>query len=186
MERQPAYFKELVAHHISGLLKIAPEHLVKHVTSLMHKPGRKCFENFLRQFRDENVRLGKRQQVMPYLISGHPGCTLADMLDLALSLKKLGFTVEQVQDFTPTPGTLSTCMFHTGINPETGKAVYVPHSDREKGLQKALLLWHQPDERKKVLEALRELGKEEMAGILFAAGDSKRERKWNKGGRTFS
>jgi uncharacterized radical SAM protein YgiQ len=179
MERQPAYFKELVAHHISGLLKIAPEHLVEHVTALMHKPGRKSFENFLRQFRDENVRLGKRQQVIPYLISGHPGCTLADMLDLALSLKKLRVTVEQVQDFTPTPGTLSTCMFHTGINPESGKAMYVPRSDREKGLQKALLLWHKPDQRKKALEALRELGKEEMASILFATRGGERELKRN-------
>jgi uncharacterized radical SAM protein YgiQ len=168
MEHQPAYFSELVSHHVSGLLKIAPEHLVEHVTALMHKPGRKAFENFLRQFRDENDRTGKRQQVVPYLISGHPGCTLADMLELALSLKKLGLTVEQVQDFTPTPGTLSTCMFYTGINPESGKELHVPRSDREKGLQKALLLWHKPDERKKVLEALMDLGKEEMAGILFA------------------
>ncbi|MGO9379249.1 MAG: YgiQ family radical SAM protein [Dissulfurispiraceae bacterium] len=176
LERQPAYFKELVSHHVSGLLKIAPEHLVEHVTALMHKPGRTAFENFLRQFRDENARIGKRQQVVPYLISGHPGCTLSDMLELALSLKKLGLMVEQVQDFTPTPGTLSTCMFHTGINPESGKAVYVPRSDREKGLQKALLLWHQPDQRKKVLEALRSLGKEEMAGVLFAHGSHEPQR----------
>jgi uncharacterized radical SAM protein YgiQ len=168
MEHQPAYFKELVAHHVSGLLKVAPEHLAEHVTALMRKPGKKSFEKFLGQFRDENDRLGKRQQVVPYIISGHPGCTLDDMLELALSLKKLGLAVEQVQDFTPTPGTLSTCMFYTGINPENGKAVYVPRSDREKGLQKALLLWHQPDERKKVLEALREMGREEMAGVLFA------------------
>jgi uncharacterized radical SAM protein YgiQ len=168
MERQPVYFSELVSHHIGGLLKIAPEHLVEHVTALMHKPGRKSFENFIRKFHDENIRLGKRQQAVPYLISGHPGCTMADMLELALSLKKLGLTVEQVQDFTPTPGTLSTCMFHTGINPESGKAVYVACSDREKGLQKALLLWHQSGERKKFLEALKELGREEVAGILLA------------------
>jgi radical SAM superfamily enzyme YgiQ (UPF0313 family) len=136
----------------------------------MRKSGRKSFEKFLAQFRDENDRVGKRQQVVPYIISGHPGCTLDDMLELALSLKKLGLAVEQVQDFTPTPGTLSTCMFYTGINPESGKEVYVPRSDREKGLQKALLLWHQPDERRKVLEALREMGREEMAGALFAGG----------------
>ncbi len=176
MECQSAYFSELVSHHVSGMLKIAPEHLVEHVTALMHKPGKKAFENFLRKFHDENDRIGKRQQAVPYLISGHPGCTLADMLELALSLKKLGLTVEQVQDFTPTPGTLSTCMFHTGINPESGKEVYVPRSDREKGLQKALLLWNQPNERKKVLEALRELGKEKMAGMLFVGGGSERGR----------
>ena len=172
LERQPAYFSALVKHHVSGLLKVAPEHLVEHVTELMHKPGRKSFENFLKRFLDENQRLGKRQYIVPYLISGHPGCTLADMLELALALKTLGLIVEQVQDFTPTPGTLSTCMFYTGINPGNGKAVYVPSSDREKGLQKALLLWHVPDERRKVLEALKELGREDLSAVLLAGGVS--------------
>jgi len=174
LEKQPAYFKDLVGRHVSGLLKVAPEHLAEHVTDLMRKPGRKSFETFLRRFREENELIGKRQQIVPYLISGHPGCTLADMLDLALALKSLGFRVEQVQDFTPTPGSLSTCMFHTGIDPESGKKIYVPQSDREKGLQKALLLWHQPGERTKVLEALRILGRDELAGILLgpAAGGS--------------
>jgi uncharacterized radical SAM protein YgiQ len=168
MERQPGYFKELVGHHVSGLLKVAPEHLAEHITDLMRKPGRKSFEMFLRRFSEESNRIGKRQQVVPYLISGHPGCTLANMLELALSLKKMGFRVEQVQDFTPTPGTLSTCMYYTGIDPISGKKVHVPRSDREKGLQKALLLWHQPAERSKVLEALREMGREETATELFA------------------
>ena len=167
MERQPAYFRELIEHHVSGLLKVAPEHLIEKITTLMRKPGGKCFETFLRRFRDENARLGKRWQLVPYLISGHPGCTLADMLALALMLRKLGMKVEQVQDFTPTPGTLSTCMFYTGINPENKETLFVARSDREKGLQKALLLWHLPEERKKVLEALRELGREELAGQLL-------------------
>ena len=170
MEHQPNYFSQLVGHHVSGLLKIAPEHLAEHVTALMRKPGKKSFETFFRRFRDENSRLGKQQHLVPYLISGHPGCTLADMLDLALTLKKLGLNVEQVQDFTPTPGTLSTCMFYTGLDPESGKAVYVARSDREKGLQKALLLWHLPDERRKVLEALKELGREDVSAILLAGG----------------
>jgi len=167
MERQPGYFRELVGQHVSGLLKVAPEHFAEHVTDLMRKPGRKAFESFLRRFREESERAGKRQQIVPYLISGHPGCTLADMLELALALKSLGFRVEQVQDFTPTPGSLSTCMYHTGIDPDSGKAVYVPHTDREKGLQKALLLWHQPSERGKVLEALRELGREDCIATLL-------------------
>lgn len=175
MEFQPGYFGELVEHHVSGLLKIAPEHLVDRVTNLMRKPGRKAFEGFLKRFRAENARLNKRQTVVPYLISGHPGCTLNDMLELALTLKKLGFRVEQVQDFTPTPGTLATCMFHTGIDPESGKPLHVPASDREKGLQKALLLWHQPDERTKVVEALRVLGREEMLGILSAGSSGERD-----------
>ena len=178
LERQAAYFQELVAHHVSGLLKVAPEHFAEHVTDLMRKPGRKSFETFLRRFRDESDRIGKRQQIVPYLISGHPGCTLSDMLELALALKALGFRVEQVQDFTPTPGSLSTCMFHTGIDPDSGKTVHVPRSDREKGLQKALLLWHQPAERNKVLEALRELGREDLAGeLLGTAGRGCIERK---------
>jgi uncharacterized radical SAM protein YgiQ len=167
MERQPGYFRELVGHHVSGLLKVAPEHFAEHVTALMRKPGRKSFEAFLRRFREESDRVGKRQQIVPYLISGHPGCTLEDMLELALALKSLGFMVEQVQDFTPTPGSLSTCMFHTGIDPDSGRAVHVARSDREKAQQKALLLWHQPSERGKVLEALRELGREDAAGVLL-------------------
>jgi uncharacterized radical SAM protein YgiQ len=166
MELQPGYFRELVEHHVGGLLKIAPEHLVEHVTMLMRKPGRKAFEMFLRRFRDESSRLGKRQHIVPYLISGHPGCTLADMLELALLLKHLGFTVEQVQDFTPTPGTLASCMYYTALDPLTGAKVYVARSDREKGLQKALLLWHHPGERNKLREALRELGRMDAAEEL--------------------
>ncbi len=167
MERQPGYFRELLGHHVSGLLKVAPEHLAEHITSLMRKPGRKAFEKFLADFREESDRLGRRQSVVPYLISGHPGCTLNDMLELALTLKKYGIKVEQVQDFTPTPGTISSCMFYTGLDPMTDRKVYAARSDREKGLQKALLLWHQPSERAKVMEALRELGREGDASALF-------------------
>jgi uncharacterized radical SAM protein YgiQ len=170
LERQPAYFSELVGHHVSGLLKIAPEHLVDAVTEIMRKPGKKSFETFLARFREESDRLGKRQYIVPYLISGHPGCTLADMLELALMLKKMGMNVEQVQDFTPTPGTIATCMFHSGIDPMSGNPVYVATSDREKGLQKSLLLWHLPAERSKVLEALKELGREGELGLLLSAG----------------
>ena len=167
MERQPGYFRELLGYHVSGLLKVAPEHLAEHITNLMRKPGKKVFEKFLAGFREESARVGKRQSIVPYLISGHPGCTLADMLELALSLKKIGMKVEQVQDFTPTPGTISSCMFHTGFDPMTGQRVYVARSDREKGLQKALMLWHLPSERKKVMEALTELGREGDASVLF-------------------
>jgi uncharacterized radical SAM protein YgiQ len=170
LERQPAYFRELVAHHVGGLLKVAPEHLVKRVTTLMRKPGMEVFERFLTRFHGESRRLNRRQQIVPYLISGHPGCTLADMLELVVTLRRLGLRVEQVQDFTPTPGTRSTCMYYSGIDPESGATLHVATSDREKGLQKALLLWHLPAERKKVLEALRLLGREELAGVLTAPG----------------
>jgi len=171
LEVQPGYFRELVGHHVSGLLKIAPEHLAEHITDLMRKPGRKSFEHFLLRFREESDRLGKRQTIVPYLISGHPGCSLADMLELALALKKIGLKVEQVQDFTPTPGTISSCMFHSGIDPLTGTAVYVARSDREKGLQKALLLWHLPAERAKVTEALKVLGRLDELEKLLGRGD---------------
>jgi uncharacterized radical SAM protein YgiQ len=170
LDKQPGYFTELTGHHVSGLLKIAPEHLVDRVTDIMRKPGKKSFEKFLARFRDESLRIGKRHHIVPYLISGHPGCTLADMYELALTLKKMGLQVEQVQDFTPTPGTVATCMFHSGIDPMTGTKVYSATSDREKGLQKSLLLWHLPSERAKVLEALRELGREGDAGLLLGGG----------------
>ena len=171
LESQPAYFSELIGHQVSGLLKIAPEHLIDQVTDIMRKPGKKSFEKFLTRFREESDRLGKRQYIVPYLISGHPGCTLSDMLELALILKKMGIKVEQVQDFTPTPGTIATCMFHSGIDPMTGKRVYTATSDREKGLQKSLLLWHLPAERAKVVEALKVLGREGDSGLLIGGSN---------------
>jgi uncharacterized radical SAM protein YgiQ len=166
LERQPVYLRELLGHHVGGLLKVAPEHLVDRVTAIMRKPGRSAFDRFLALFRDESARLGKKQYLVPYLMSGHPGCTLDDMVELALALKRSGLRVEQVQDFTPTPGTLATCMYHTGIDPFSGQAVHVPRSDREKMLQKALLLSHLPGERKNVMLALKECGREAAAAEL--------------------
>jgi radical SAM superfamily enzyme YgiQ (UPF0313 family) len=133
----------------------------------MRKPGKDVFEAFLARFRNESRRLGKRHAVVPYLISGHPGCTIGDMVDLAIFLKRNRLMVEQVQDFTPTPGTLATCMHHTGIDPFTGKEIYTARSDREKRLQKALLLSHIPGERRHVMEALRACGREAAAAELF-------------------
>ncbi|GFO65609.1 YgiQ family radical SAM protein [Geomonas paludis] len=167
MERQPRYLRELVSHHVSGLLKVAPEHLTDRVTSVMRKPGHDCFDRFRDAFQKESAKAGKRQFIVPYFISGHPGCTLSDMVDLALMLKRWGMRVEQVQDFTPTPGTLSTCIYHTGVDPFTGEKVYVARTDREKGLQKSLLLYHVPEERKNCLAALKECGREDAAAELF-------------------
>ncbi|GFE59246.1 YgiQ family radical SAM protein [Geobacter sp. AOG1] len=164
---QPEYLKELLTHHVGGLLKVAPEHAVDRVTALMRKPGRQVFESFLEVFRRESARLEKRQHVVPYFISGHPGTTLADMVELALFLKRYNLRVEQVQDFTPTPGTLATCMYHSGLDPMTGAAVYVPRGDREKRLQKSLLLSHLPAERTTILQALRACGREDAAGALL-------------------
>ena len=170
LERQPKYLRELVEHHVGGLLKVAPEHLADRVTQVMRKPGRASFERFRDSFLKESGRIGKKQHIVPYFISGHPGCTLSDMVDLALMLRRWGMQVEQVQDFTPTPGTLSTCIYHTGVDPFSGEAVYVPRTDREKGLQKSLLLYHLPAERKNCLAALRECGRENAAAELFGAG----------------
>ena len=167
LERQPRYLRELVEHHVSGLLKVAPEHLTDRVTAIMRKPGRASFENFRDSFLKESAKIGKKQHIVPYFISGHPGCTLSDMVDLALMLKRWGMQVEQVQDFTPTPGTLATCIYHTGVDPLTGEPVYVAKTDREKGLQKSLLLYHIPGERKNCLLALKECGREAAANELF-------------------
>jgi uncharacterized radical SAM protein YgiQ len=169
LERQPRYLRELVGHHVGGLLKVAPEHLTDRVTAVMRKPGRASFERFRDAFLKESSRIGKKQHIVPYFISGHPGCTLSDMVDLALLLKQWGMQVEQVQDFTPTPGTLATCIYHTGTDPFTGEAVYVPRTDREKGLQKSLLLYHIPEERKNCMLALKECGRESAAAELFGA-----------------
>lgn len=167
LARQPAYFAALLSHHVGGLLKVAPEHSVDRVLACMRKPGKDAFEAFLTRFRSESRRLGKRHAVVPYLISGHPGCTLVDMVELAIFLKRIRLMVEQVQDFTPTPGTLATCMHYSGIDPFTGKEVYVAASDREKRMQKALLLSHIPGERRHVMEALRACGREAAGVELF-------------------
>ncbi len=179
LERQPGYFKELLAHHVGGLLKVAPEHTVDHVLACMHKPGQSVFTAFLAAFRSESRSLGKRQAVVPYLMSGHPGSTLADMVEVALYLKGHGIKVEQVQEFTPTPGTLATCIYHAGFDPFTGIAVYVAKNDREKRLQKSLLLWHVPAERRNVLEALKKAGRARdipnLLGPLLSARNGSRK-----------
>jgi radical SAM superfamily enzyme YgiQ (UPF0313 family) len=170
---QRGYFRELVSFHVGGLLKVAPEHLSDAVTLRMRKPGREAFLVFLEHFRRESSRIGKKQHVVPYMMSGHPGCTLDDMVEAALCLKRLGLKVEQVQDFTPTPGTLATCMYYTGIDPRTGEALHVARSDREKKLQKALLLYHLREERGAVLEALQAAGREHSASELLGGGSAR-------------
>jgi uncharacterized radical SAM protein YgiQ len=182
-DRQREYFSELLAHHVGGLLKVAPEHFVDSVTDRMSKPGRHVFERFLEYFRRESLRLGRKQFIVPYLMSGHPGCTMADMADAALTLKRLGLKVEQVQDFTPTPGTLSTCMYHTGMDPYTGEPVYVARTDREKRLQKSLLLSGFSEERRYVLEALKAIGREDLAAQLLGGAVARGKKAEKTGGK---
>ena len=166
LERQPDYFKELVAHHVGGLLKVAPEHLAHKVTNLMRKPDAAAFERFLIRFRDESLNAGKRQAVVPYLMAGHPGCTVDTMVELALALRRLRLQVEQVQEFTPTPGTAASCMYYTGIDPISGKVVYVPRGDRERRIQKGLLLLHLPEEQARVRKGLQEMGRSDLLDRL--------------------
>jgi uncharacterized radical SAM protein YgiQ len=177
LEEQANYFETLLAHHISGLLKVAPEALCDRVTTLMRKPGTDAFTAFLRWFREGNRQSGSRQGVVPYLMAGHPGTTIDDMVDTALYLRQNGLRVEQVQEFTPTPGTLATCIYHTGRDPFTGDAIHVPRSPRERRLQKALLLWHRPESRTDIVAALQACGREgEGAVLLGSAAGGKAER----------
>lgn len=165
--RQPAYFEALLAHHVGGLLKIAPESTADNVTRIMRKPGPEVLSAFLQRFREGSRQLNLRQAVIPYFISGHPGSSLGDMVEVALYLKRHQLRVEQVQEFTPTPGTLATCIYHTGRDPLTGETVHVPRSPEERRMQKALLLWHLPASRALVREALRRCGRERDGGELL-------------------
>lgn len=167
LEQQPDYFDDLLAHHVGGLLKVAPETVSPGVARIMRKPGPQVFSRFLADFRAHSRALGRRQAVIPYFISGHPGCTLADMVEVALFLKRHDLQVEQVQEFTPTPGSLATCLWHTGRDPFTGESVYVPRSLKERRLQKALLLWHLPENQGEVVEALRLCHRDKDAGELL-------------------
>jgi uncharacterized radical SAM protein YgiQ len=163
-DKNGEFFAELVRHHISGQLKVAPEHCIDSVLDYMGKPGIEVFEKFSEKYKRLNQRYGKEQYVVPYLMSSHPGSRLSDAVELALYLQKAGIYPEQVQDFYPTPGTISTSMYYTGIDPITMKSVYVPRTAREKSLQRALLQWKRPEKRRLVLEALRETHREDLIG----------------------
>ena len=158
------FFTDLVQHHISGQLKVAPEHCVAHTLDYMGKPHIQVYEKFREKYFKLNRRYGKDQYLVPYLISSHPGCTLEDAVQLAEWLNRQGHMPEQVQDFYPTPGTLATCMWYTGLDPRTMKPVFVPKTPHDKALQRALMQWRKPQNRKLVLEALRKTGREDLIG----------------------
>lgn len=161
------YLKELCKYHVSGQLKVAPEHSEISVLELMNKPRFDVYKTFVSRFEAANRSAGKRQYLVNYLITGHPGTTLEDALNLALEMKKMHIRPEQVQDYLPLPMTLSGCMYHTGKDPLTGNSVYVARGARERKLQRALLQSSQPQNRRYVLEALKKLGKLELADILL-------------------
>ena len=158
------FFTDLVQHHISGQLKVAPEHCVAHTLDYMGKPHIEVYERFKEKYFKLNRRYGKDQYLVPYLISSHPGCTLEDAVRLAEWLNREGHMPEQVQDFYPTPGTLATCMWYTGLDPRTMEPVFVPKTPHDKALQRALMQWRKPQNRKLVLEALHKTGREDLIG----------------------
>lgn len=160
----PTFMQELVKYHISGQLKVAPEHCVNHVLDKMGKPHVQDFDRFCKRFYEETKKIGKEQYLVPYLMSSHPGCTLSDAVELAVYLKKHRMRPEQVQDFYPTPGTNSTCMFYTGLDPQTMEPVYVPKTAEEKFYQRTLLQYYKPENRRNVIEALIRAHREDLIG----------------------
>lgn len=158
------FFKELVEHHVSGQLKVAPEHCSAQVLDKMGKPHIEAYLRFSKRYFELSKSMGKEQYLVPYLMSSHPGCELSDAIELAQFLKKEKIRPEQVQDFYPTPGTISTCMFYTGLDPYTMQSVYVAKTPHEKALQRALLQYFNPNNQKLVIEALQKAGRTDLIG----------------------
>ena len=165
LDKRGEFFTQLVKNHISGQLKVAPEHCVDSVLDHMGKPHNAVFDKFRGKYNRLNASYGKEQYLVPYLISSHPGCTVDDAITLAEYLNRIGYHPEQVQDFYPTPGTLSTCMYYTGLDPRTLAPIHVPRSPKEKSIQRAMLQWKRPGNRGVVLRTLREAGREDLIGF---------------------
>ncbi len=163
-DKNDEFFYELCEHHVSGQLKVAPEHISDNVLKYMGKPQNSVYNKFSEKFYKINEKLGKKQYLVPYLMSSHPGSTLNDAIKLALYLKNNGINPQQVQDFYPTPGTISTCMFYTGLDPFTMEKVYVPKTPKEKAMQRALLQYRNPDNYKLVYDALVLAGRTDLIG----------------------
>ncbi len=159
------YLYDLCRYHVGGQLKIAPEHISPAVTRLMGKPGREKYELFVQKYNSTNQKLGKKQYLIPYFISAHPGCGLNETVALAEFVRdNLQYYPEQVQNFTPTPMTVSTCMYHTGFNPLNGQPIHIPNSDWERKAQRALLQYRNPDNREMAVEALQKCGRSDLIG----------------------
>ncbi len=163
-DKSGAFLRELCDHHISGQLKLAPEHCVDNVLWYMGKPPVRVYEQFIGRYQKLNENLGKKQYAVSYLMSSHPGSRLEDAVKLAQYLKAHHMRPEQVQDFYPTPGTMSTCMYYSGIDPRTMEPVYVAKTEKEKAMQRALLQYTDPKNHKLVVEALKAAGREDLIG----------------------
>ena len=186
-DRNRDFLEELCRYHVSGQLKVAPEHICDAVLSLMGKPSRHVYDSFCHAYAGMNRKIRKKQYLVPYLMSSHPGSGLKEAVALAEFIRDLGYMPEQVQDFYPTPGTISTCMYHTGLDPRTMKAVYVPVTLKEKQMQRALIQYRNPDNHKLVREALVRAGREDLIGygkkclVPPEKNDRGRDRKSTKG-----
>ncbi len=187
------FIDELCKYHVSGTLKVAPEHIAPRVLYHMRKPSKDVFLAFVKKYREANERIGKKQYLIPYLISSHPGCTLEDAIELAVFLKDYGFVPDQVQDFYPTPGTLATCMYYTEIDPFTGEHVYVAKDLQEKKMQRALIHYNKPENRRLVEAALRKANRLDLMPQLlynnkrhsngYKVDDGKNKSSGHRGGR---
>lgn len=159
------FLKELCEKHISGQLRVAPEHVSDNVLKMMGKPKNSVYESFIARYQKVNARTGKKQFVVPYLMSSHPGSTLKEAVELAEYVRDIGYMPEQVQDFYPTPSTISTCMYYTGVDTRTMQPVYVPHNPHEKAMQKALMMYRKPENYDLVKEALIKAGRQDLIGF---------------------
>ena len=159
------FLRELCEKHISGQLRVAPEHVSDNVLRMMGKPQNSVYEKFIERYKRVNAKTGKQQYVVPYLMSSHPGSTLKEAVELAEYVRDIGYMPEQVQDFYPTPSTISTCMYYTGVDPRTMKPVYVPHNPHEKAMQKALMMYRKPENYDLVKEALIKAGRQDLIGF---------------------
>lgn len=164
-DNDQTFLKELCEHHVSGQLKVAPEHISDPVLQMMGKPENAVYEQFRQRYKKTNEQLGKKQYLVPYLMSSHPGSTLKEAVELAEYLRDLGYMPEQVQDFYPTPATISTCMYYTGLDPRTMKPVYVPKTPHEKAMQRALIQYRNPKNYDLVMEALKKAGRIDLVGF---------------------
>lgn len=158
------FLRELLEHHVSGQLRVAPEHVSDAVLSVMGKPSRAVYDAFCRKFERLNREYGLKQYVVPYLISSHPGSTMKEAVDLAEAVRDMGYMPEQVQDFYPTPSTMSTCMYYTGVDPRTMEPIYVARDPHEKAMQRALIQYRKPENYKLVREALEKAGRRDLIG----------------------
>jgi len=164
-DKSREFLRELCEHHVSGQLKVAPEHVADPVLKRMGKPEASVYNQFVKEYKAMNQKIGKEQYLVPYLMSSHPGSTLKEAVELAEYLRDLGYMPEQVQDFYPTPSTISTCMYYTGLDPRTMEEVYVPKNPHEKAMQRALIQYRNPKNYDLVYEALKKAGREDLIGF---------------------